>query len=50
MVGSGLCLFEDKKEIYISSLSARSKFVLGHRSCLFRECPVGEKVSVRVRG
>ena len=40
-----------KKDIYYScsSLSARSKFVLGLRSCLFREFPVIDKKRVRVR-
>ena len=43
-VGRGSCLFEDKKKIYyISSLSSRSKFVLGLRSCQFREFPVVDK-------
>ena len=45
VVGRGSCLFEDKKKIYVSSLSARSKFVLG----LFREFPVVDKKRVRVR-
>ena len=45
-MGSGSCLFEDKKKISISSLSARSKFVLGLRSCLFREFPVVDKKKV----
>ena len=40
VVGRGSCLFEDKKKIHMSSLSARSKFVLGLRSCLFGEFPV----------
>ena len=47
IVGGGSCLFEDKKKIYIyiyiSSLSARSKFVLGLRSCLFRQFPFVDK-------
>ena len=34
---------------YISSLSALSKFVLGLRSCLFREFPVIDKKRVKVR-
>ena len=28
VVGSGSCLFEDKKKIYISYLSGRSKFAI----------------------
>ena len=28
VVGRGSCLFEDKKKIYISSLSAQSKFAI----------------------
>ena len=34
VVGRGLGLFEDKKKIYISSLSARSKFAIA-RSRIF---------------
>ena len=42
VVGS-VCLKIKKKKMYISSLSARSKFVLGLRSSLFPEFPVVDK-------
>ena len=47
MGSASWAVFVKKKKIYIyiyiSSLSARSKFVLGLRSCLFREFPVVDK-------
>ena len=37
VVGSGSCLFEDKKRIYISSLSARFKFAIARSRINFPE-------------
>ena len=40
IVGGGSTVCLKIKKIYVSSLSAQSKFALGLRSCLFREFPV----------
>ena len=37
VVGRGSCLFEDQKEIYIGSLSARSKFAIARSRINFPE-------------
>ena len=39
-MGGGLGLFEDKKKIYISSLSARSKFAISPLTNYFPRTPI----------